>query len=444
MSGILTSTNLPATSHSGLASNRAPIAPPGSGRNSNTPKKTNPAHAMVAGYLAGSSGTIVGYPLESLKVWMQTNTVGKNRHLDSQPSNSSGSKSNSSRRKLPKDAVSCSTRGKSPSRSNSTCSKTNSNNDIARSSKSSGAKRCNSTTATTSATAIQQQMKMQRGAAVARFAKNPLSTAFGTVRALYSGVTGPLITVGMVQSVNFATINATRQALYRKQHPECINPREYLTEDSLFNVAISGSMGGMTTALVTAPLLMMKINQQITGNTFRKAFGDIFVAEINGTKQIRPFRPYGAAFVPHAMSETIGRAIYVTTYEGLKRALLESKRRSAIGNSDSDGAAPVRLNLRERMLAAAGSGIVCWGTFFPLDALRNRMFHAQTRRKLGAPKLHPLVEIAQTVKVMHTEKAFYRGFSISILRAGPVAASVLPVYDLTLEWLSSSSSPAAS
>jgi hypothetical protein len=41
---------------------------------------------------------------------------------------------------------------------------------------------------------------------------------------------------------------------------------------------------------------------------------------------------------------------------------------------------------------------------------------------------------------MHSERAFYRGFSISILRAGPVAASVLPVYDLTLEWLSSSSS----
>jgi ribosomal protein L34E len=386
---------------------------------------------MVAGYLAGSSGTIVGYPLESLKVWMQTNTIGKNRHLDSQP------KGSGSRRKLPKDAASSSklnTRGKSPSRSNSTtCSKTNGNNDIARSSKSSGAKRCNSTTTAT----LQQQMKMQRGAAAARFAKNPLSTAFGTVRALYSGVTGPLITVGMVQSVNFATINATRQILYRRQHPDCTNPREYLTEDSLLNVAVSGSMGGMTTALVTAPLLMLKINQQITGNTFRKGFGDIFVAEIDGVRQIRPFRPYGAAFVPHAMSETIGRAIYVTAYEGLKRALLESKRRSASGSSDG---ARVRLNLRERMLAAAGSGIVCWGTFFPLDALRNRMFHAQTRRKSGAPKPHPLVEIAQTVKVMHSERAFYRGFSISILRAGPVAASVLPVYDLTLEWLSSSSS----
>jgi hypothetical protein len=43
----------------------------------------------------------------------------------------------------------------------------------------------------------------------------------------------------------------------------------------------------------------------------------------------------------------------------------------------------------------------------------------------------------EMIRVMHGEKAFYRGFWLTVLRAGPVAAAVLPVYDLVLEKLSS-------
>ena len=32
-------------------------------------------------------------------------------------------------------------------------------------------------------------------------------------------------------------------------------------------------------------------------------------------------------------------------------------------------------------------------------------------------------------------RCFYRGFGVTIIRSGPVAAAVLPIYDVTLEWL---------
>jgi len=368
-------------------------------------KTTNPAHAMVAGYLAGSSGTIVGYPLDSLKVWVQTNTLGKNQHLES----------NVDKKKSGRPKRDC--KRKNLSSSSSSSSKV-----------SSGARRSNSTTAvynskaafsSSSSSSSTNSIPRTANAMAGRYIVKPAITVARTIRALYSGVAGPLVTVGMVQSVNFATYDATRRFLYQRQNPNSVVGREYITHDSIRNVAMSGSVGGMATALMTAPLLMMKINQQITGNSFRKAFKEIFVrVNPDGSKSIRPLRPYGAAFLPHAASESIGRAIYVSTYEGSKRYIM----------ANNNYASPKQLSLRQRMICAATSGIVCWATFFPLDALRNRMYHATSRGQK--------ITILETIQAMRTEQAFYRGFSISILRAGPVAASVLPVYDLTLEWLS--------
>ena len=287
---------------------------------------------------------------------------------------------------------------------------------------------------------------------------NPTSTIARTVRALYSGVSGPLVTVGMVQSMNFGAYGATRRFLYRRQQQQQQQQdgssvgidRDYRTQDSLKNVAMSGSVGGMTTAILTAPLLMMKINQQISGNSFRKAFRQVFVVE-DGQKRLRfqPLRPYGAAFLPHLLSEMVGRAIYVTSYEGLKRSLLASKRKlTGVGvDSNADDRSTDSLLLSERMACAAMFGILCWGTFFPLDALRNRMYHAASRQQPRAMTTNTnsnvnvnkprALSVLETIRVIRKEKAFYRGFSISILRAGPVAAAVLPVYDLTLEKLSS-------
>jgi len=365
-----------------------------------TSSKQNPAHALIAGYLAGFSGTVVGYPLDSLKVWVQTNTMGKNRHLGNYTKDASANHGSS-----------C---GKSRSRS----SFVESTPKIY--------KRCNSTRAIL--VSSKSPLPTAARSAAPTFQAtifNSASTVFRTARALYSGVSGPLVTVGLVQSVNFAIYNATRQFLYRQQHPDCSDPKEYLARDSLWNVGLSASVGGVATAVLTAPLLMIKINQQTTGNSFREALKEIFIVQTGSSFRLSPLRPYQTAFLPHTISESVGRCIYVSSYEGLKRSLARHNNQNG-----AKGGSP--LSLGERMLCAASSGILCWAAFFPLDALRNRMYHASASFKTK----HRL-SVVETIRVMHSERAFYRGFSISILRAGPVAAAVLPVYDITLEKLSS-------
>mmetsp|Transcript_39077 Transcript_39077/g.43962 ORF Transcript_39077/g.43962 Transcript_39077/m.43962 type:complete len:441 (-) Transcript_39077:236-1558(-) len=406
--------------------------------------KTQPAHSMIAGYVAGFSGTLVGFPLDSLKVWLQTNTYGKNKFLDATSKSSSSS------------AATGSKKGQNDLVRNSSIyanhGKNNTNHHVvSSSSKVYGANRNSSTSTTISGTISSKNTY-----------KKPISTLFRTFRALYSGVSGPLITVGIVQSINFAMYDATRQFLYRRQQQQydprhsnqrcnttstTTTNREYLTRDSLVGVGISGSIAGMVTAILTAPLIMIKINQQINGNSFRVAFKETFVVERHQHQgRVLGLRPFGAGFLPHFFQESIGRAIYVTTYEGLKRYLLatkeSSKHNSNLNYMMNDGMI-ISLSLQERMSCAAVSGILCWATFYPLDTLRSRLYHeaaSNKQQQQRQQKSSMTNTIVKTIRIMQKERSFYRGFSVSLLRAGPVAAAVLPIYDLTLERLSSSTS----
>ena len=369
-----------------------------------TTTTTNPLHAMVAGYCAGSSGTIVGYPLESLKVWVQTDTLGKNQHLES---------NQNKKKKSHKETSTLRTQAKKQFKSSGGSRRNNSTKAIYNT-----ATTGRSVLSYSSSSAAASSISKTTNTLATRYLVKPAWTIVRTTRALYSGVSGPLATVGMVQSVNFATYDATRRFLYNTQNPHAKASQDYLTQDPLHNVPISGFCGGMATAIVTAPLLMVKIHQQITGDIFRKAIKEIFTVERNGTKHFTPLRPYGAAFVPHFFSESIGRMLYVSVYEGSKRLLLSRQ-----SNPNT------KLSLRERMACAFMSGFTTWGIFFPLDALRNNMYHEISNGRKA--------NVLETILKMRQDGAFYRGYSIAMVRAGPVAASVLPVYDLTLEWLSS-------
>jgi Mitochondrial carrier protein len=259
----------------------------------------------------------------------------------------------------------------------------------------------------------------------------------------YSGVSGPLLTVGVVQSLNFAVYDRTRQYL----HSQRLSPppgqqgftisTHYLTEDSLSGVATAGMVSGMTIACITAPLVMIKTNQQITGNSFRQALQESFY--MNG--RVNLFAG-AAGFLPHVIGESVGRSIYYFAYEGLKRSWASAKAANH-GVPSANGSTSATTSLQERMVCAAMSGITCWAAIFPLDALRSRLYAA------AAVSTQPTDALSQyqstssrqllmdTIRQMRQERSFYRGFWVTVLRAGPVAAAVLPVYDLTLETLAS-------
>jgi solute carrier family 25 carnitine/acylcarnitine transporter 20/29 len=245
----------------------------------------------------------------------------------------------------------------------------------------------------------------------------------------------------MVQSINFAVYDSCRRTLYNLDHPQqqhdAPGSSNYLHNDSLYNVAASSMVAGTVLACFTSPMLIVKTQQQVHGHSFRRAAQEMIRPDKAAPLQ---FRNMFVGFGVHSFSEIIGRAVYFVTYEHLKRTLFQYRQQQQddldpgldLPTAAAAVNANVHVNLTDRMASAALAGILCWAAIFPIDAIRCRLYAER-------PTTNTRFTAVQMARHMHQQagwRAFYRGFGVTVLRAGPVAAAVLPVYDLTLETLS--------
>jgi len=88
------------------------------------------------------------------------------------------------------------------------------------------------------------------------------------------------------------------------------------------------------------------------------------------------------------------------------------------------------------MICAASSGMICWAFIFPADVIRSKLY-AKSLNTQVQPTTMDGIHLARQMVKEEGIKSLYRGMGVTVLRAGPVAAAVLPVYDSVLEWLSS-------
>jgi solute carrier family 25 (mitochondrial carnitine/acylcarnitine transporter), member 20/29 len=413
--------------------------------------------AAVAGYAAGVSGTLVGYPMDTLKLWMQTNRFGESEHwnnsnskkkaspITAAPETGGSSKMNtvsavrygqplqqqyvSLRRPSSSTIMHITTAGH---RMNSTLAPTN-GVAVLRLTPSSITMSSSTSTSLSATSTVSSFHKLQR--------------IQSNLKALYSGVSVPLITVGIVQSVNFATYDSVRRYLFTHFQGNGCNKTssssDYRTCDPIHNVAFAGLISGSVTAFVTAPLVLIKTHQQITGSSFRQAVQQTLLLspkpattarQSGGSKgsSIINWRGCRAGMIPHLLCETVGRSVYYATYECLKRIFAYANNTTSSSSSTGD------VTLYERMFCAATSGIICWGVVFPLDSLRSRIYseYVGNGTTTATNSSNSTKSLVQMIRRMQTERSFYRGFGITVLRAGPVAAVVLPVYDFVLDSLS--------
>jgi len=124
------------------------------------------------------------------------------------------------------------------------------------------------------------------------------------------------------------------------------------------------------------------------------------------------------------------------TYESLKRACIQVHSRTLDENEYED-ASKMHLPLWQRMMCAAISGISSWSVIFPLDVVRSRMYFESISDVSISKKPKSTWSMIQQMYLENGKRfrIFFRGYGVTILRAGPVAAVVLPVYDTTLEAL---------
>ena len=244
------------------------------------------------------------------------------------------------------------------------------------------------------------------------------SGILNAVRRYYSGVGGPLVTVGLLQSINFAVYDSTRRFWYFNiDNPEAdpYGPgrRDYLNHDSYTSVGVAGFAAGTVLSVIHAPILMVKTMQQTRGMTAKEALR---------MTRAHPTTGFGVHFVV----ETLNRSVYFCTYEYLKRQLEQQQ----LHDYDITGVKSSTVSLGGRMVSAAAAGINCWAWLYPVDALRSRMYaHMATGDPISS------LEMAKTMYAEGGVRSFYRGFTVTTFRAGPVAAAILPVYDYVLDAL---------
>ena len=117
---------------------------------------------------------------------------------------------------------------------------------------------------------------------------------------------------------------------------------------------------------------------------------------------------------PHAPAQANG--IYMATYFYCKRQL-----------ETRTGEAP-ELPLWARVVSGAFANFVTWGVVFPLDAIRS----VQQAAPPGSPPPPGLLGSARALLREGGVGRLYRGFGFTLLRAGPVAGVILPLFDLAL------------
>jgi len=213
----------------------------------------------------------------------------------------------------------------------------------------------------------------------------------------------PILTVGAVQSINLGLYENGRRWL-SVARPE-VGP--------VLSSGVAGSAAGLCISVVTCPLSRIKVLQQLSGTSLHAT---LRAAAASGTLY--------SGFGPTATFET-SRGIYMASYVVLKRALAHDEQ---------------AVPLWARSAAGAGANVICWGIMYPVDVVRSVM-QSTLPASLGGHATLALSGRAgalEVVRHLHADggwRRFYRGFWPTMLRAGPVAGTIMPTFELTLTWL---------
>ena len=223
---------------------------------------------------------------------------------------------------------------------------------------------------------------------------------------LYRGLLPPLLTSGLISSINFALFEKIKSVLERDDDSKHI---------SLKTVFIAGSIAGGFISLMTTPIGLIKVQQQTVST--KGLFQCIsYLYKNYGIKGF--YKGYGPMFI----MESFGRGVYLWTYEYVKR-LLEPE------NQRKDN------SMSTKIIAASSAGCFSWASVYPLDVIKSRV-QADIGNNAYKSSFDCLRQTWNEGESNNKHFKFYggiraltRGLGFTLLRAAPVASMVLPVYD---------------
>jgi hypothetical protein len=222
--------------------------------------------------------------------------------------------------------------------------------------------------------------------------------------------------------------------------------KDYLYHDNLINVATASFLSGSILSIFTSPMSIVKTKQQLAVWGFQKAIIETYYAAGAGGS----IRGFYIAYGPHFICESVGRSFYMFVYEYTKRSLVQVKNNNYSLSSDEGDEqsnsmtsnsvliTTEHLSTPERMACAALAGMSSWALIFPFDVIKSKLY-ARTlmKQSLSSSTMLDGITLAKQLVREQGIISLYRGIGITVARGGPVAATVLPVYDYVLAWATS-------
>ena len=222
------------------------------------------------------------------------------------------------------------------------------------------------------------------------------------VRGFYKGVATPLVSLTILNTLNFTSYNYFKRAF----------EGDGGTVGGLVKCFASGALAGPIASAVSTPEHMMKTQMQID-NT-RKG-GAIFKnGAFDAAAQIVRARGFGALYVGHAsntLREGVFLGVYFSSYEAARRALPESK-----------ASIPIAGGL---------AGALGWVISYPLDCIKaNIQGAAFTDGAAATARSSPSILTAgKHILAQRGISGLYSGLKPSLIRAFLVSGSRFSAFE---------------
>eukprot|EP00053_Salpingoeca_punica_P011955 m.106680 g.106680 ORF g.106680 m.106680 type:complete len:299 (-) comp15819_c1_seq2:1038-1934(-) len=243
--------------------------------------------------------------------------------------------------------------------------------------------------------------------------KGPLDCLTQTVRreglrAIYKGVTPPLLATGVVNSIMFGMQGMFSQKVAKYRRGEAATPE-------VSDIAIAALGSGFCISFLVSPMEGVKARLQVNYAAHGEAAK--YKGPIDCIKQtIREegvsrglFRGVTATLA----REVPGNAAWFGVYENLCRKM------TPVGGTRAD------LKPHQQMLAGGLSGMAYWTAFYPADTVKSQM---QTNPQMAGKSF---LTILNKIYTEQGFRALYKGWGITVSRALPSNAVLFFVYEVT-------------
>lgn len=226
----------------------------------------------------------------------------------------------------------------------------------------------------------------------------------GLRKALYAGVSAPLVGVTPMFAVSFWGYDLGKQIVRSATSTSESTPL------SIAQVSAAGFFSAIPMTAITAPFERIKVILQVQG---QKKLGPGEKPKYSGGLDVvrQLYKEGGIRSVFRGSVATLARdgpgsAVYFATYEFTKRNL---------SPKDKDGNPTGQLSLPAVIVAGGAAGTAMWIPVFPVDTVKSRLQTAEGNVSLGG--------IIGDLYRKGGFKAFFPGFGPALARAVPANAA---------------------